>query len=161
MLCLVLGAAWVRWLWMSRRHVARCGQSATHNSRTAIQQGRKQFDTQEWKLDCLGWLWSWAQVRQQVGLQQTAEQQSNSTMGKGKDDAGKRSGCLAGGRKQGKAGGPGESVPLMVIGVLGRWLWGLVSVSVRSMTAHMAHTGHEQGTGHECGVRGVGRRRRV
>jgi hypothetical protein len=39
----------------------------------------------------------------------------------------------------------------------GKWAcvlraWRLVSVSVRSMTAHMAHTRAQHGTGHECGV---------
>lgn len=42
----------------------------------------------------------------------------------------------------------------MAIGVLSLWLWCLVSVSVRSMTAHtahMAHTQRVQGIGREYG----------
>jgi hypothetical protein len=39
----------------------------------------------------------------------------------------------------------------MAIGVLSLWLWCLVSVRVRSMTAHKASTERVDSTGHECG----------
>ncbi len=51
------------------------------------------------------------------------------------------------------------SVPYIAIGVPSRWLWCLVSVSVRSLTGCKAHTGQVDGTGYECEVmRGDARR---
>lgn len=73
-------------------------------------------------------------------------------MGKDKDNAGKMSGCLAGVRKRTGAGGWLGSflISAMVACVLRAW--GLVSVSVRSLTAHIAHTERVESTGHECEV---------
>ncbi len=83
--------------------------------------------------------------------QQITQRANCVKMGKDKGIKEKVDGCLAGVREQPKPGGLAGSVLLM-----GWWVcvlpsWGLVSVSVRSMTAHIAHTGHEQSTGHEYG----------
>jgi len=81
--------------------------------------------------------------------QQITQRANYVKMRKNKDNKDKGGGCLAGVRKQGKAGWV-----LRRFFIMGQWAcvlraWRLVSVSVRSLTAHMAHTELEQGVGHE------------
>jgi len=72
-------------------------------------------------------------------------------MGKNKESKGMGDGRLAGGRQQSKAGGLLGSFLYMGLVAVSLLPAGLVSVSVRSLTAHTAHTGREQCVGLECG----------
>jgi len=72
-------------------------------------------------------------------------------MGKNKANRGTRDGRLAGGRK--RSNRRGVAVVVHYVGLVAASLLpaGLVSVSVRSLTAHTAQTGREQCVGLECG----------
>ena len=83
--------------------------------------------------------------------QQITQRANYVKIGKNRDNKEKGDGCLAGVRKQGKAGWV-----LRRFFIMGQWAcvlraWCLVSVSVRSMTPHIAHTQRVQGIGHEYG----------